>query len=83
VVELRGKAYSHSDKGSLILVNIGAEYPDQLLTVVLRGAAKSLAANIDGNFISVSGTVMEYKGKPEIVVTDAAQIHLIPVVGMK
>lgn len=47
MVTLTSKACSHSDKGSFILVNLGADYPDALLTVVLRGNAKTLAATID------------------------------------
>jgi DNA/RNA endonuclease YhcR with UshA esterase domain len=58
----------------MILVNLGAAYPDSPLTVVLRGDAKSLGSGLDGKMITVTGKVVKYKGKPEIVVTDRGQI---------
>lgn len=74
MVMVTGKAYSHSDKGSFVLVNVGAEYPNQLLTVLLRGTAKTLAENIDGKNITVTGKVIAYKGHPEIEVRDQGDI---------
>jgi len=50
-------------------------YPNQLSTVVLKGDAKQLAEGIDGKTISVTRTVIDYKGKPEIVVADNANIQ--------
>jgi hypothetical protein len=64
------KVYGVKDMGSLVLVNVGGAYPDQPLTVVLRGAAKGLAGELDGKTIHVTGKVELYKGRPEIVVTD-------------
>lgn len=66
------KVYGVKDMGSLVLVNVGGAYPDQPLTVVLRGSAKSLAGELEGKTIHATGKVELYKGKPEIVVTDAA-----------
>ncbi|RZK35358.1 MAG: hypothetical protein EOO61_12025, partial [Hymenobacter sp.] len=74
LVTLSGKAFSHTDKGSFVLVNVGAEYPDQLLTVLMRGTAKTLATNIDGKMITVTGKVISYKGRPEIEVREANQL---------
>jgi hypothetical protein len=73
-VTLTAKVYGTKDVGSMILVNVGAAYPDSPLTVVLRNDAKSLGATINGKTITVTGKVVEYKGKPEIIVTDPAQI---------
>jgi DNA/RNA endonuclease YhcR with UshA esterase domain len=55
--------------GNMTLVNLDAAYPDQLLTVVLRNEAKDQLKALDGKPVSVTGKVVEYKGKPEIVVT--------------
>jgi hypothetical protein len=76
LVTLTGKAFSHSDKGSFVLVNVGAEFPDQLVTVLLRGSAKTLAANIDGKMITVTGKVIDYKGRSEIEVKEAAELSV-------
>lgn len=76
LITLTSKAFSHNDKGSFVLVNVGAEYPDQLVTVLLRGAAKTLAENIDGKMITVTGKVIDYKGRPEIEVREAAELSM-------
>ncbi|HEV2478570.1 MAG TPA: S1/P1 nuclease [Puia sp.] len=68
------KVYGVKDMGSLVLVNVGGAYPDQPLTVVLRGSAKSLGGELDGKTIHATGKVELYKGKPEIVVTDPALV---------
>jgi hypothetical protein len=68
------KVYGIKDLGSLVLVNVGGAYPDQPLTVVLRGNAKRVAGELDGKTIHATGKVELYKGKPEIVVTDPALV---------
>lgn len=76
LVTLTGKAFSHSDKGSFVLVNLDGEYPSQLLTLLLRGSAKTLAENIDGKMLTVTGKIIQYKGRPEIEVRDAAELTI-------
>ncbi|HEY4289310.1 MAG TPA: S1/P1 nuclease [Puia sp.] len=66
--------YGYKALDGLTLVNLGASYPDQLMTVVLKGAAKDLAASIDGKTVCVTGKIISYKGKPEIIVTDPAML---------
>jgi hypothetical protein len=73
-VEVSGKVYGFKALEGLTLVNLGAEYPNQLLTVVLRGEAANLASAIDGKVIRVTGKVEMYKGKPEIVVRDPRMV---------
>jgi len=75
-VSVQGKVYSSKDIGSMVLVNLGAAYPNQLLTVALKGKAKDLGNGLDGKTITVEGAVIDYKGKPEIIVTDPSQIKL-------
>jgi hypothetical protein len=73
-VTITAKVYGTKDVGSMILVNVGAAYPDSPLTVVLRGDTKSLA--VAGKTITVTGQVIDYKGKPEIIVTNKTQIQV-------
>jgi len=73
-VTVAGKVYSSKDIGSMVLVNLGAAYPNQLLTVALKGEAKDLGSQLDGKNITVEGELIDYKGKPEIIVTDPAKI---------
>ncbi|MFD0751284.1 S1/P1 nuclease [Mucilaginibacter calamicampi] len=60
--------YSVKDMGSFVLVNLGAEYPNQIATVVLRGDARTYMNSIQGKPVSFIGRVVEYKGKPQIEV---------------
>jgi len=72
-VKICSKVYGTKDFGSMVLVNMGGAYPEQLFTIVLRGDAKAL--QLEGKLVCVSGKVIDYKGKPEIVVEDPKQIE--------
>lgn len=69
-----GKVFGYKNFGSMVLLNVGAAYPNQLLTVVLRGKAKSIASKVDGKEITVMGKVSLYKGKPQIEISDPQDI---------
>nr|WP_068889470.1 S1/P1 nuclease [Pedobacter panaciterrae] len=69
-VIVTGKVFSLKDIKSMVLVNVGAAHPNQLLTLALKGKAKVLADKINGKTITMQGTVTLFKGKPEMVVND-------------
>jgi hypothetical protein len=73
-VTVSGMVYGTRDMGSLVLVNLGAAYPNQQLTVVLRDDAKGLAGSLDGKTITVTGDIELYKDRPEIVVKDPGKV---------
>ncbi|WP_419699077.1 S1/P1 nuclease [Mucilaginibacter sp. NFX135] len=73
-VSVRGKVYGSKDIGSMVLVNIGAAYPNQLLTIALKGKAKESGNQLDDKTIIAEGEVVEYKGKPEMIITDPSKI---------
>ncbi|MCR8560308.1 S1/P1 nuclease [Mucilaginibacter sp. BJC16-A38] len=73
-VSVQGKVYSSKDIGSMILVNLGAAYPNQLLTIALKGKAKDMGNQLADKTVIVEGDVIDYKGKPEIIVTDPSKI---------
>ena len=75
-ITVTGKVFSSKDIGSMLLVNLGAAYPNQLLTLAIKGKAKDSFANLDGKTLTVTGQVINYKGKPEIIVSDTTQIKL-------
>ena len=75
-VKVCAKVYGYKALENLTLVNLGAAYPEQLLTVVLKGDARSAGSGLDGQTICVAGKIVSYKDKPEIVVTDPALIVL-------
>ncbi|MGF7036962.1 S1/P1 nuclease [Mucilaginibacter lappiensis] len=73
-VKVQGKVFSSKDIGSMILVNLGAAYPNQLLTVALKGKAKELGNQLGDKIITVEGEVIDYRGKPEIIITDPSKL---------
>ncbi len=73
-VSVQGKVYSSKDIGSMVLVNLGAAYPNQLLTIALKGKAKELGNQLNDKMITVEGEVIDYKGKPEIIITDTSKV---------
>ncbi|WP_311954606.1 S1/P1 nuclease [Mucilaginibacter terrae] len=75
-VTVSGKVFSSRDIGSMILVNLGAAYPNQLLTLALKGDAKALGTQLDGKTITITGQVIDYKGNPEIIVTSQQQVKV-------
>lgn len=75
-ITVTGKVYSIKDIKSMVLVNLGAPYPRQLLTLALKGDARQLAGRIADKTITVQGKVIDYQGKPEIVVTDAKAVTI-------
>lgn len=73
-VSAKGKVYSIKDIGSMVLVNLGAAYPNQLLTVALKGQAKDWGSQLENKTITVEGEVIDYKGKPEIIISEPSKI---------
>lgn len=73
-VNVCGKVYSDKALSGMTLVNLGADYPNQLLTIVLRDEAKTSWKKRNGSNICVKGKVIDYKGKPEIIVINSSNI---------
>jgi hypothetical protein len=73
-VNVCAKVYGIKALDNLTLVNLGAAYPNQPLTIVLRDAAREIGPSLEGKNICVTGTVVAYREKPEIVVTDPKSI---------
>ena len=59
----------------MVLVNMGAVYPKQLLTIALKGKVMELMPKLAGKTITVIGKAIFYNGKPEIVVTETDQVQ--------
>jgi DNA/RNA endonuclease YhcR with UshA esterase domain len=83
-VKVEGKVYSTrylaDSKGSPTLINIGAAYPNQLLTVVIYGDDRKNFTSSPEFFkdkeVVVTGKVESYRGKPQIIVHDSSQIEV-------
>jgi hypothetical protein len=83
-VTITDKVFSgkYFDNNKMTLLDIGGYNPNQLLTLMIPGADKekfkgSPEIDYKGKEVTVTGKIIEYKGKPEIIVTDPAQIKLV------
>jgi hypothetical protein len=70
------------DGSQMTLLNLGGAYPDQKLTIMIRGADRGKfkiapETAFANKRICVTGVVQDYKGKPEIVVSDPGQIVMM------
>ena len=61
-----------------VYLNIGAPYPNQTMTIFIPAASASTftPTTFQRKQIMVRGTIVTYKGKPEIVVKLPAQIRV-------
>lgn len=57
-----------------VFLNFGGAYPKQTFTAVSSNLPFSALSSFEGKIISVSGTIKDNNGKPEIVVTNSTQI---------
>jgi hypothetical protein len=67
------------ESSGMILLNLGGEYPNQKMTIMIKGKDRdkfpvSPEIAFKDKKICVKGTAIDYKGKPEIIVTDPSQI---------
>jgi len=78
-VTICDSVYSTKAFEKINLINLGAAFPKELLTIVINkeDAAKFSAEPASmflGNNICVTGVISEFKGKMQIVVTEPKQI---------
>jgi DNA/RNA endonuclease YhcR with UshA esterase domain len=74
-----GVKYFSEGKQAPTLINVGAAFPNQLLTVVIYGEDRErLKLEPETMYrdkqLLISGRVELYRGKPQIIVRDAAQL---------
>src|SRR5579863_6794627 len=62
-VNVCAKVYGIKALDNLTLVNLGAAYPNQPLTIVLRDAARDIGAGLEGKNICVTGMIVSYRDK--------------------
>ena len=69
------------DESGLALLDLGGNHPNQFLTVVInkedRGKFKDKPEDyFKGTNVCVTGKIIDYHGKPEIVVTDPKDLKV-------
>jgi DNA/RNA endonuclease YhcR with UshA esterase domain len=66
---------------NITLIDVGGSHPNELLTLFIKGDDRKKFKTppeeaFKGKKVCVTGQVIDYKGKPEIIITDTAQIKL-------
>jgi micrococcal nuclease len=66
----------------ITLIDIGGSHPNEALTLLIKGDdRKKFKTPPEELFkdkkVCITGTVIDYKGKPEIVITEAEQIKIV------
>ncbi|MGZ3914645.1 MAG: hypothetical protein ACXVB3_13005, partial [Flavisolibacter sp.] len=85
-VLVTGKVYStrylETAQGGPTLLNLGAAYPDQLLTLVIYAADRPHFPEAPESYfrdktVRVTGKVVLFRNKPQIVISQAKEIEII------
>jgi hypothetical protein len=69
------------DSSNMTLLDMGGYNPNQLLTIVIKGEDRGKFKgkpedNYKGHNVCITGTLVDFKGKPEIVVTSPDQLKM-------
>lgn len=86
-VTICDKVYDEDLKASVIVLSLGGDRPNQLLTVTCKAAGKNKSKHFDapykGKDICITGVIIKGQdGKPVIKVSDPAQIQPVMVDNM-
>ena len=63
----------------MTLLNLGGDFPNHLLVVMIKSEDRAKfnykpEEVFAGKYVLVTGKLIDYKGKPEIIITDPSQI---------
>lgn len=80
-VTICSKVYGTKALEKVTFINLGAAYPNSLLTIVIFSKDRSNFKEApevmyEDKNICVTGVVKEYNGKPEIIVTSPNEINI-------
>jgi len=79
-INVRATVAGYKEEQDMLLINLGAPYPNSPLTLVFKGYNKKIgeAFKTKGTKVLVLGTITEYNGKPEIEITRDNQLFNQP-----
>lgn len=65
-----------SSRGEPTFINLDSPYPNQIFTVIVWGDDRKNVGELprEGEHACATGVIRDYKGVPEIVVKDSAQL---------
>ena len=69
------------ESANITLIDMGGNHPNELITLLIKGDDRKKfkdapEVSLKHKLVCVTGQVIDYKGKPEIIVTDPAQIKV-------
>lgn len=70
------------ENSSTTLINVDGVYPNSALTLFIKGEVRSKFSYKPEDFLKdkkilISGTIISYKDKPEIIINDPEQIRVL------
>ncbi len=76
--KVAGMRYFENSKNQPTFLNIGANFPDQKITVVIWGETRKLftgkVEDLKGKDICITGRIILYKERPEIIIYRPDQV---------
>ncbi len=69
----------HARTGKVILIDIGGRYPNNTFTAVILQDDFNKFPAVDsfaGKAVDVTGQIKDYRGRPEIILNDPAQLKV-------
>lgn len=75
-----GKVFQVHSTDKALYINIGAKYPDNPFTAVIFAKDKDKFGGVqsyNGKTVEIIGVIIEYNGKPEIVMSEVKQIVVV------
>ncbi|MFH1428525.1 MAG: protein kinase [Candidatus Margulisiibacteriota bacterium] len=80
-VTVEGKVLNTYNSGKVIFINFDADYVNNLSAVIFKQNVANFPEApekyYDKKTVRVSGKIIEYKGKPEIIVSSPSQIEIV------
>jgi len=78
---VEGTVYLSNSQNKLTFLNFGAAHPNQVFDVVIEDADRAKFSeppeiHFKGKKVCVTGTIADFKGRPQIKVTDPGQISV-------
>jgi hypothetical protein len=77
LVSVRGEVKDEKQVPGMLLLNLGAAYPNQTLTVVLKGTAIDTYKKYNSKDITARGKIIIYKDKPEIIINNVVDLTIM------
>ncbi len=77
--QVASSRYANASKGQPTFLNLDKRYPNQIFTAVIWGSNRAKFGSPENKYrdkhICATGKITEYRGEPEMIISDPAQIQ--------